>query len=226
MSKSLSAEEQIERRVEWLILICVIYGTNVGYFAGRGYLVIAGIFSLVFIVAILFFGIRWRMTIEDYSLGIRGEIKVAALLATIPDSWYASNVRLPNRTDDIDHVLLNESGIWVVETKHVDVNNVVISNGKLWNSGREENEAIKQVKRNAVLLCEYLKGQRVTIDWVKPVLVYSRDHTKVKSAEVQGVQVLGFRDLQKFLLASKKDHRLADAQRKKAERVLIDLVRE
>ena len=127
-------------RALWPLLFGVaLSGVAIGLIASQPEL--AGVVLLVAATVFWYAARSSSVRVRSFFKGARGEERVAAVLARLPagytvfhgvDGW--PGVRLA-RGGDIDHVVVGESGIWLIETKcwdgrvTVDENGVVLFEG-------------------------------------------------------------------------------------------------
>lgn len=221
MKKSVSATDRIFQHLErfmWCCccIVCFVFGAAIG---SRAW----GVYLVLLVLSILI--IRWvdpRLLDPIYNeiLGIRGEIKVAAMLARLPtkDFFYINDIVLPGSRENIDHVVIGKNGVWAIETKHVEANRVGGSARNMLKDGKPIINDINQVRRLAKALHTYLEKNGIQISWVQGVLVYSRDKTEITAKErFRYVYVTGFRQVQALIQRSVSNVALSQGQRTQIE---------
>ena len=199
--------DQISIRVERLAIFCTVYGMVVGYLLGKEWY-FALVPAFLILLALMYrFALRWGIDVVRFVQGIRGEIKVGAVLAQLPQSdyWYSNDIVLPGARGNIDHVVVGPTGVWLVETRHWDGKWVRSNGSALEIDGRRiSNKELPTLRGRAGELQSFLSAsfneKGASVDWVQPVLVFSTDGMKVEVKNpVSGVYVLGFREVADFI---------------------------
>ena len=146
---------------------------------------------VAYLVAFLFF-IASAFFFESHttwSSGAEGEEKVAEYLKLLGDSYQViHDVVLPGRIGNIDHIVLGENGIFVVETKNHK--GYITCNGDWWKQrkiGRRGTPYLgsigspsKQVKRKAVLLNKFIQDHFKTNLYVNGIVVFTNEAARLK----------------------------------------------
>lgn len=136
--------------------------------------------------------------------GLKGEFKVNAILSQM---WglgyrYVYDLNL-TKNGNIDHVVVGPTGVWVIETKHVD-GEIELIDGKLTkNKWPFSGDPLSQTYAEAQAVQGILVQNGFNLK-VEPVLVFSEEFAKVRFGhkKVSGVSVIGFTWLQ-GLIANK-----------------------
>ncbi len=153
-----------------------------------------GLFSglIFFIISLVYFSkyLTWN-------LGAKGEEIVIEELKKLGEDYRILNdVRLPNLDGNIDHVVIGENGIFVVETKHhkgyIKYENGAWTQEKLGFKGKsylgDFGDPIKQVGRNAVRLREFISEQKIFsenfIPWINTIIVFTNPKVKLQTEKV------------------------------------------
>jgi len=137
MSKMYSTNNDLEKKYE-------LYNKKAKYaFIGLIasfilFLPTLGIAAVPFILFAISYG-QNKQKADTYKRGLEGEQQTCSVLALLPDSYiilYNLNIQVNGRHSQIDHVVIGDNGIFVVETKNV--------NGRI--SGTAEDHEVIQYK--------------------------------------------------------------------------------
>ena len=157
-------------------------------------------FTLIFIFIIsLLVGGFFLKNYLNYSGGLQGEQKTIEALQNLPDSYSLINdVNLPNGYGNIDHIVLGNNGIFIIETKNFE--GEIICRGDEWIRHYEGGHKIsmkgrpyyqedrdyeikspsKQVKGNALKLKQYIESKNIFSKslrlWVEGIVVFTHDN--------------------------------------------------
>lgn len=216
--------DQIVDRIAWFAFACVVYGMLVGYLLTERKFALLIPTVIVMLSALYLLGLRWGIVVANHTQGIRGEIKVGAILAQLPkqDFWYAFDVVVPGTYGNIDHVVIGTTGVWITETKHFDGRDARVRNGRLEKDGYPINSKIlSTLKANAKQLHTYLTAHGAPVSWVQPVLVFSTDAMHVDVPEqFSGVWVVGFRDVADLIFTKGGNRTPGESEREKIRAIL------
>ncbi len=146
--------------------------------------------------------------------GLRGQQRMAEVLAVLDDGYYLiNNLKLPDRADDVDHIIVGPNGIFALETKN-HRGRIYWQDGQWYQAkvsrrGRLQPESqirdpARQLKRNVDYLRTCINQtspelSRRTRLWIEGVIVFT--HPAVSVDLVQAVEetlpfpVLRARDL-------------------------------
>jgi hypothetical protein len=143
---------------------------------------------IFFIVSLIYFSkyVTW-------SLGAKGEeIVIEELNKLGKDFRILSDVRLPNMKGNIDHIVIGENGIFVIETKHhkgdIKYENGVWMQEKISFKGksylRDFGNPVRQVNKNAVKLREFISEQKIFSEkfkpWINTIVVFTNPKVKLQ----------------------------------------------
>lgn len=135
-------------------------------------MIVAFLISIVFIILIVCIAVAFKSD-KFMSKGERGENEVARILGeTIIGEQYVINDILfecsSGKSCQIDHILINKNGIWVIETKNYAGKIYGEENYREWTQvlgfGNEVNKFYNPVKQNATHiyhLSKYLKVKNI-----------------------------------------------------------------
>jgi len=99
---------------------------------------------------------------------------VVEALTPLDDSHVLINdVVLPDGKGNIDHILIGPNGIFVIETKNYSGEITCKQDSWYYYKNFPVKSPSKQVKRNALSLQQFLKGQTQLDMFVKPILVFT-----------------------------------------------------
>ncbi len=159
----------------------------------------------IILVVVFYFVVKYAVDqFYNYFQGLKGEFKVNAILSQMWSGGYryVYDIAL-TKNGNIDHVVVGPTGVWVIETKHVD-GEIELVDGKLTkNKWPFSKDPLSQTYAEAQAVQSMLmqNGFNVTVE---PVLVFSGEFAKVRfgNKKVKGVSVIGFTWLQ-GLIANK-----------------------
>lgn len=136
---------------------------------------------IFFIISLIYFS-----KFFTWNLGAKGEeIVIGELKKLSKDYIVLNDVRLPNIEGNIDHVVIGENGIFVIETKHhkgsIKYEDGIWTREKISLKGKsylgDFNNPIKQVNRNAIKLREFIAEQKIFSEkfrpWINTVIVFT-----------------------------------------------------
>ena len=130
-----------------------------------------------------------RKMLYRWERGFEGEYKVIEALSEVRglDGVLLSDLVLPGRKANIDHVLICERGIFAIETKAYS--GVYFASGDRWYvempSGRKDVKSISKVaKRNAALLSGFLRENLGRGYFVRPLIVFAGEGLVVGESTV------------------------------------------
>jgi len=180
-------------------------------------LILLGSF-IAFAIALVYFeqNHRWKR-------GKSGETKVASALQQLDDSYYLLNdVVLHPKYGNIDHVVLGQNGIFVIETKNYRIG--VGCNKDNWYlltySGKKRVSSISmQVKRNAVALKDFIEQHAADVGlkhrqiFVNGIIAFVHPELKTRLYQPT-VKVLKAFELPEFIKNAKTDNKFSDDELK------------
>lgn len=141
--------------------------------------------------------------LKKYFSGLVGEDLVLGVLRKLPDNYLVFHgIKVPGHWGDIDFVVVGPTGVFSVEVKNhkgvigFDGQELTLSHSRI-----REKDIIKQAKREALDLNNFLLATTGTNEFVNPTLVFSNPSTKLnlRSNLVNKVKVLHTSDLIKTL---------------------------
>ena len=188
-------------------------------------LIFTVIFPLSLIGSVIAFAIALVYLQQNYSWtrGKSGEIQVAATLQQLDDSYYLLNdVVLDTKYGNIDHIVLGQNGIFVIETKHYNIG--VGCNEDEWylltHSGKRRIQSIsKQAKRNAKTLKDFIERHTVEAGlksrylFVNSIIAFVHPELTTKLYKPT-VPVMKAYELPEFIKNVKTDARFSDSELK------------
>jgi hypothetical protein len=119
---------------------------------------------------------------RNLNRGERGELMVAEVLNELRAADYQAFHDLRGNGYNIDHVVVGPAGVFAVETKYRSgFGEIEFRDGEgLFVGGhKEEDDPLKQARRNAKDVNRIIKENCGIFQWVKPVVVFVGDH-KIK----------------------------------------------
>ncbi len=140
----------------------------------------------VLIFLLYHFFIKYKI----WTIGAKGEEKVAKHLERLEnDHIIINDLNLPQLYGNVDHVVIGNNGIFVIETKNL--NGTITCNGDDWT--REKvgrmgtvypahiGNPSKQVKRNAAIMKKWieLNCQSIESVWVNCILTFTNEDAEV-----------------------------------------------
>jgi len=185
----------------WPLFVCF---TALGAFAAA---FAAGFHADVFagafvgtVVATIVFWRRGVRRVESYFKGARGEERVAALLATLPETWHVFHDFAAARCR-IDHVVVGPGGVFAIETKNwracvTDEDGRLLFNGHL-----PDRDPLVQARREAEAV-QAVVARYVASVPVAPVLCFASDAYAAHQKRLGAVTVINAMDLTAGLMAS------------------------
>src|SRR3990167_8327840 len=148
--------------------------------------------SHVWILSLVFFGfgLHYIRRRSHWHKGILGEKMVVEALSPLDNSYVLINdVVLPDRTGNIDHILVSHSNAFVIETKSYR-----------WHYLNRF--PIRQAIRNAVSIRYFLKGH-MQLDIFIPAILVSTDLDATTSQSSSTVKVINLKNLYEFIKGHK-----------------------
>jgi len=123
---------------------------------------------------------------QIYSIGADGEELVANCLSKLGESYnILHDVKLPKIISNIDHIVVGENGIFVLETKNhkgnIECDGDMWSQTKIGRRGTEYNGVLRnpsrQVKACAVNLRKFIKEYYPQLSnlWVNSIIVFTNE---------------------------------------------------
>ena len=181
----LEGKAKLHRNISIILFTIGGLGLLVSYLLMNFILII--IFIFIFIISLSIGGIFLKFYL-NYSGGFQGEQITIEALQNLPDSYYLINdVNLPNGYGNIDHIVLGNNGIFVIETKNFE--GEIRCEGDIWYQYKdtwkipEEHEIkspSKQVKGNALKLKQYIESKNIFDKslrlWVEGIVVFTHDN--------------------------------------------------
>lgn len=180
-----------------------LYEVKAAVFALTGTISLILPVSRVWILSLIFFGcgLHYFKRRSDWHKGILGEEMVVEALIPLDDSYVLINdVVLPDKTGNIDHILVSPSSVFVIETKSYR-----------WHYLNRF--PIRQAIRSAISLRQFLKKQ-IQLDMFIPAILVSTDPNATTSQGSSTVNVISLRNLCDFIKDQRNQSRL-DSEAKK-----------
>lgn len=149
-----------------------------------------GLFSglILLIISLVYF--RKYLT---WNLGAKGEETVIDELKKLGKNFHiVHDVRLPNIKGNIDHIVIGENGIFVIETKHhrgdIKYENGMWTQEKISLKGKsylgDFTDPIKQANRNAVKLRQFISEQEIFSEkfrpWINTIIVFTNSEVNLQ----------------------------------------------
>jgi len=183
------------------------------------------VFPLSLLGSVIAFVIAFAYLQQNYSWkrGKSGETKVSTALQQLDDSYYLLNdVVLHPKHGNIDHIVLGQNGIFVIETKDYRIG--VGCNEDEWYlltySGKKRIPSIsKQAKRNAVTLKDFIEqhadsaGLKHRQLFINSIIAFVHPDLKTKLYKPT-VAVLKAYELPEFIKNAKTNIRISDDELK------------
>lgn len=165
-----------------------LYGVKATVFALIGTVLLILPISHIWILSLIFFscGLHYFKRRSDWHKGILGEKMVVEALTPLDNSYVLINdVVLPDRTGNIDHILVSPSSVFVIETKSYR-----------WHYLNRF--PLRQATRSAISLRQFLKKQ-IQLDMFIPAILVSTDSNATTSQSSSIVNVISLRNLCDFI---------------------------
>ena len=165
-----------------------LYGVKATVFALTGTVLLILPISHVWILSLIFFscGLHYFKRRSDWHKGILGEKMVVEALTPLDNTYVLINdVVLPDRTGNIDHILVSPSSVFVIETKSYR-----------WHYLNRF--PLRQAIRSAISLRQFLKKQ-IQLDMFIPAILVSTDSNATTSQSSSIVNVISLRNLCDFI---------------------------
>jgi len=175
-------------------------------------------------VILIFMSLIYLSKYFTWNLGAKGEeIVIEELKKLSTDYRIINDVRLPNMEENIDHIVIEENGIFLIETKH-HKGNIKYENGA-WiqekasfkvSYSRAFKDPIKQVNRNVRKLKEFISEQKIFsekfIPWIFTIVVFTNPEVKLQVenalTDVIKTDVIKVNELGKTIQNKKTDIKL------------------
>ena len=174
-----------------------LYEVKAVVFALTGIILLILPISHVWILSLIFLGcgLYYFKRRRDWHKGILGEKMVVEALTPLDNSYVLINdVVLPERTDNIDHILVGPNGAFAIETKSYR-----------WHYLNRF--PIRQAIRNAASLRYFLK-EKIQLDMFIPAILVSTDPNATTSQRSSTVNVITLRNLCDFIKDQRKQSQL------------------
>ncbi len=193
-----------------------------------------GLVTLTFYIGIIFIVISIYFFIKrsHYKSGYLGEQIVIESLQNLPDSYSLINdVNLLNSYGNIDHVVLGNNGIFIIETKNFQ--GEIICNEDEWVRHYEEADKdyeikspSKQVKGNALKLKQYIEsknifGKSLRI-WVEGIVVFTNEDV-ILHCNNSTVPILKVSQLCNYILNKESRVKFSSHELEKVTKILLNL---
>lgn len=165
-----------------------LYGVKATVFTLTGTVLLILPISHVWILSLIFFscGLHYFKRRSDWHKGILGEKMVVEALTPLDNSYVLINdVVLPDKTGNIDHILVSPSSVVVIETKSYR-----------WHYLNRF--PLRQAIRSAISLRQFLKKQ-IQLDMFIPAILVSTDSNATTSQSSSIVNVISLRNLCDFI---------------------------
>jgi len=174
-----------------------LYEVKAVVFALTGTILLILPISHVWILSLIFFGcgLYYFKRRSDWHKGILGEKMVVEALTPLDNSYVLINdVVLPERTGNIDHILISPISVFVIETKSYR-----------WHYLNRF--PIRQAIHSAVSLRQFLKKQ-IQLDMFIPAILVSTNPDATTSQSSSTVNVITLRNLGDFIKDQRNQSRL------------------
>jgi len=199
----LNDQANLNKNISYVLFSVAAIGIVISFILINFYLIIPSIISLV--VGGYFFNLS-----IPYDKGIEGEKITEEHLQQLPDSYSLINdVNLEDSFGNIDHIVLGQNGIFVIETKNHE--GKIRYEGDNWFQFKEEwkipeehemKSPSKQVKRNAAILRNYISENDIFKNskrlWVEGIVVFTHNNVRIKGKN-STVPILKVHDLPNYI---------------------------
>jgi len=150
-------------------------------------------FNLFVIIVSLLVGVAACFPLKDHvawRIGAQGEETVAEYLKFLNGCYFTiHDVVLPGMKGNMDHIVLGPNGIFVIETKHhkgyITCHEDVWSQHKIGRRGTHYlgrlGSPSKQVKRNAILLRDFIQDRFQKNLYVNGLVVFTNKDAKLET---------------------------------------------
>lgn len=168
---------------------------------------------LFLIVGSLLISIMFFKNYVSWANGAKGEERVINELKRLGKDFLVINdLKLPNHKGNIDHLVLNKNGIFIIETKNH--NGDIKCKGDYWEQEKvglfkifqkQLDSPSKQVKEGVVRFKEFLK-QNITFTeklWFEAIVVFSNKKANLKEITNPTVTVLKLEKLRDYITTHK-----------------------
>lgn len=152
--------------------------------------------SLIFFASFTFFGRS-----SNYRKGAKGENAVKNALSKLSNEYTLYNdINFPDRSGNIDHILLGSNGIFVIETKNWSGD--VSCNDDEWsiNHKRLSRSPSKQVTRNVMRVKDILNKDI----WIDGIIVFTNNRMKGLNRNHKTVSILKLDELYDHILQNRQ----------------------
>ncbi len=182
-------------------------------------------FSIYLFIIIFGIGLPFLKSYANYTGGSQAEKLIAQSLQNLNDNYFLINdMKLPESRGNIDHIVLGQNGIFVIETKNYS--GKIICNGDEWirhyesglgiSMGRnvyfkpDRNYSIgspsRQVKRNAVKVKQIIDSSKIFKKpfrlWVEGIVVFTNPNVELQLSKAT-VPILKVDDLYNYIKGKK-----------------------
>lgn len=149
------------------------------------------VFGMLFVASLISVIVYWKKglrRVESFFRGARGEERVAALLASMPDPYHIFN-DFEAGNDRVDHVVIGPTGVFSVETKSWRGTVEVVEGHVLVNGALPSRDPLAQAQREAdkVRAAIGRLGFDVT---VSPVVCFASDTFASDTAQCGSVKIV------------------------------------
>jgi hypothetical protein len=179
---------------------------------------------------------------DQLRAGLRGQRLLPQVLANLDDDYYLlNNLKLPDRADDIDHIVVGPNGLFALETKH-HRGRIFWQDGqwyqsKVSRSGYRQPETpirdpARQLKRNIDYLRSCINSTdralaRRTRLWIEGVVVFTHPAARLDLPEAaqpaSTFPVLRVQELPAYITAHKPRQRHSKAEVRQIVTMLANL---
>lgn len=194
----------------WFFLAWLVYGYIGGIFQYKSAPIVSVVTLTILYIPVVYWVFReerrYKKERDAYRQGGKGEGSIYYELLKLPDSYFVfQDIKLPEREDNIDFVVVGQAGIFTVEVKSHE--GMIGFNGEeLLRNGKIiiEKDFIKQTMGEALSLQAYLKQNIGKDFFVNPVLVFSRADVRFRFKLVKNIYIIGKAYLNKLILTEKR----------------------
>lgn len=146
-------------------------------------------------------------------IGFKGEERVNRWLDQLDDEFTIfSNVLIPGCWGgNIDHVVLGENGIFVIETKNFNIPYILEDNEWYYRKNKELKKApknpTKQLKANVTFLGQYLRSNDIFIanKFIIPILAYVNTEKLTIKKEPNDYHIMKPKEIPEFILNNENE---------------------
>lgn len=187
---------------------------------------------IFFIISLIYFS-----KFFTWNLGAKGEELVIEELKKLGKNYQIVNdVKLPNIVGNIDHIVIGENGIFVIETKHhkgnIKYEEGIWSQEKISLKGKTYlgnfGDPIKQANRNAVKLREFVFEQKIFSEkfrpWINTIVVFTNPKINLQIIEEMPTDIVKVNRLCEAIKNKKTKIKLSKKEIDKLFENIIQLV--